>query len=137
MERIELPRTLAVQLLTHAQSSPDQEICGLVAASGGEPHRAIRISNASAEPRRLFEMDDAELLAAMKLMREKEESLFAIYHSHPDSAPTPSITDLERAGHPDALHLIISLGTKGVLEMQGWRIVDGAAKPVEIGIRES
>lgn len=137
MERIELPRTLAVQLLTHAQSSPDREICGLVAARNGEPDRAIRISNASPQPGQLFEMDDAELIAAMKSMREAGESLFAIYHSHPASAPTPSATDLERAGHPETLHLIISLGTKGVLEMQGWRMIDGAAKPVEIGISES
>lgn len=137
MERIELPRTLAVQLLTHAQSSPDREICGLVAARNGEPDRAIRISNASPQPKRLFEMDDAELVAAMKSMRAAGETLFAIYHSHPGSAPRPSLADLERAGHPEALHLIISLGTKGVLEMQGWRITGNTASPVEIGIRES
>ncbi len=70
MERMELPRTLAVQLLTHAQASPDCEVCGLVSGKDGEPLRAIRIRNASPEPERLFDMDEAELIAAMKSMRE-------------------------------------------------------------------
>ena len=55
-------------------------------------------------------------------MREQQEELFAIYHSHPTAPAEPSATDLEMANYPDALYLIISLNTKGVLEMRGFRL---------------
>ena len=67
-------------------------------------------------------MDPRDQIDALREMRERGESLFAIYHSHPDSPPAPSETDLKQAGYPEALYLIISLDTKGVLEMRGWRL---------------
>lgn len=135
MERVELPRIIAMQLLQHAQSSPEHEICGLVARRG-ESFRVIPIRNASPMPDRLFEMDERELIDAMKAMRENEETLFAIYHSHPDSAPQPSVTDLARAGYPEALHLIISLETRGVLQMRGWRLDAESPQAVDVGVQE-
>lgn len=135
-ERVELPRPLAIRLLHAAQLSPDREVCGLIAAYQGQPHRVISIGNAASEPRRLFDMDERELIDAMKSMRERGETLFAIWHSHPDSAPEPSAADIEQAGYPDALHLIVSLQTKGVLQMRGWRYREGEAVPVEVGVRE-
>jgi len=72
---------------------------------------------------------------ALRLMRERGEELFAIYHSHPSSPATPSIIDLEEAGYPEALYLIISLNTKGVLEVRGFRLNGHDAKevPLELG----
>ena len=63
-------------------------------------------------------------------MRDQGEELFAIYHSHPTSPAIPSAVDLEQAVYPAALYLIISLNTKGLLEMRGFRIDD--RKAVEI-----
>ena len=136
MERVELPRTLAIQILQNAQSTPDREVCGLVAANGEAVLRVIRIRNAASAPGTFFEMDERELIDAMKAMRERGESLFAIYHSHPQTAPVPSPTDIQRTGYPDALHLIVSMETKGVLQMRGWRLKDDACEPVDVGVRE-
>lgn len=135
MERVELPRTVAIELLQLAQASAESEICGLVAANG-EALRIIPVRNAAVEPDRLFEMDERELIDAMKSMRERGERLFAIYHSHPRSAPVPSATDLERAGYPEALHLIISMETRGVLQMRGWRFDGATPRAIEVGVRE-
>lgn len=136
MERIELPRPLAISLLHEAQRAFDREICGLIAAMNNEPQRVIPVRNVAADPRHLFDMDERELIDAMKTMRANGEALYAIYHSHPDAAPEPSRTDIERAGYPDALHLIISLEVKGVLQMRGWRLNGASPVPVEVGVRE-
>lgn len=134
-ERIELPRTLAIALLQQAQRFPDREICGLI-AEREQAFRVIPVSNAAMDQERLFDMDERELIDAMKTMRANGETLFAIYHSHIDSAPEPSRRDIERAGYPGVLHLIISLETKGVLQMRGWRLDDCISRAVDVGVRD-
>lgn len=117
-----LPRALVNEMLRHAQSSPTNEVCGLIGACAGLPSRCYQVANVAGEPTRLFQMDPRGQIEALRLMRERGEQLFAIYHSHPHSPPTPSATDLQEAGYPEVLYLIISLDTKGVLEMRGWRL---------------
>jgi [CysO sulfur-carrier protein]-S-L-cysteine hydrolase len=134
MENIILPRQLVNQMLHHAQSSPETEICGLIAARNGQPIRCIPVENISAEPQRLFTMDPARQIAAQRRMREQGEELFGIYHSHPHAPAQPSSTDLEQAGYPEALYIIVSLNTKGVLEMRGFRLLNGNAVQVQLEI---
>ncbi|MBW3568106.1 MAG: M67 family metallopeptidase [Proteobacteria bacterium] len=136
MSRVELPRTLAIRLLHEALKAPDREVCGLIAARGSLPTRIIPVSNAATNPTRLFEMDERELIDAMKGIRESGEELFAIYHSHPDALPVPSDEDVRRAGYPEKLHLIISLQTKGVLQMRGWHFANGEAEAVDVGVAD-
>jgi proteasome lid subunit RPN8/RPN11 len=134
MENIILPRQLVNQMLHQAQSSPEAEICGLIAARNGQPIRCIPVENISEQPQRLFAMDPAGQIDAQRRMREQGEELFGIYHSHPHSPAQPSSTDLEQAGYPEALYIIVSLDTKGVLEMRGFRLVDGKAVQVYLEI---
>ncbi|HEX7046746.1 MAG TPA: M67 family metallopeptidase [Gammaproteobacteria bacterium] len=136
MERVELPRTLAIVLLHEAQRSPEKEVCGLIAARNGHATRVIPVRNVAPDPRDRFEMDERELIDAMKTLRENSETLFATWHSHPDSAPELSQLDIERLGYPDALHLVISMETKGVLQMRGWRLNGDAPYAVEVGVRD-
>ncbi|MGD8378975.1 MAG: M67 family metallopeptidase [Gammaproteobacteria bacterium] len=131
-----LPRALVNRLLAHAQRFPDREVCGLVAATDDEPSRCYPIPNNADAPDRLFAMEPAAQLQAMKRMREHGERLYAIYHSHPETLPVPSQRDLEAVGYPEALYLIISLGTRGVLEMRGWRLTGEQPEAVAIGIRD-
>lgn len=134
MEHIILPRQLVNQILHHAQTSPDTEVCGLITAKHGKPQRCIAVPNVSAHPERLFAMDPAGQIEAQRRMREQGEELFGIYHSHPHSPATPSATDLEQAGYPEALYIIVSLNTRGVLEMRGFRLRAGDAQPVYLEI---
>lgn len=137
MNRVDIPRQVAITLLHHAQQSPEKEVCGLIAATEGEPSRVIPMRNvAGSDAKHRFEMDERELIDVMKGLRQNKETLFATWHSHPDAAPELSRTDLERLGYDDALHLVISMQTRGVLQMQGWRIDEGEARAVEIGIIE-
>lgn len=133
---MQLPRRLAVSILTHAQRAPGVEVCGLIAAKAGKPVRVIAVRNVAPEPEHRFEMDVRELVNAHKSMREQGQTLFATWHSHPDGSAELSHIDLERLGHHEAFHLVVSLGTKGVLQINGWRIVEGKPQPVDVVIVE-
>ena len=134
MERTILPRHLVNDILHQAQVSPDTEVCGLISAKQGRPQRCIPVPNVSDQPQRLFAMDPKSQIDALRDLREQNEELFGIYHSHPYSPAEPSATDLDQANYPDALYVIVSLDTKGVLEMRGFRLKDGKAEQVELEI---
>ena len=134
MESIILPRRLVNRILHQAQSSPDAEICGLITAKAGRPLRCIPVPNISDQPQQLFAMDPSRQIDALRSMREQGEELFGIYHSHPHSPAQPSDRDLQQVGYPDALYIIVSLNTRGVLEMRGFRLREGKAVQVQLEI---
>jgi proteasome lid subunit RPN8/RPN11 len=131
-EKVQLPRALINQLLHHAQQSPVHEVCGLLGARDGVPVHCYPVANVAADPQRLFAMDPAQQIAALRTLRERGEELFAIYHSHPTTPPQPSAIDLAQARYPEALYLIISLQTQGVLEMRGFRLRGGVVSEVAL-----
>jgi len=133
-----LPRKLTNQLLHLAQISPETEVCGLVGAnSDGVPVSCYPVSNHSENPAQRFLLEPGQQIAAMKAMRDKNENLFAIYHSHPHAPAEPSATDIEQASYPEAVHLIISLNTKGVLEMRAFKIVNKAVEEFPLRLIET
>jgi proteasome lid subunit RPN8/RPN11 len=134
MTTIQLSRTLVNQLLTQAQHDASNETCGLIAAKNNIASRVYPVRNVAGDKQHLFEMDPEEQIHAMKTMREAGEELFAIYHSHPDAPASPSATDLEQASYRDVLYLIISLNTKGVLEMRAYKIQQDSFEPVDLAI---
>ncbi|MBK8817093.1 MAG: M67 family metallopeptidase [Methylococcaceae bacterium] len=129
---IQITRKLTNQLLHLAQLSPDLEICGLVASKNGIPCSCYPVANVAELPQQRFLLDAKQQIAAMADMRERGETLFAIYHSHPKTPPQPSRLDLEQFAYPDALYLIISLNIKGVLEMRGFKIKPHQATEVPL-----
>ncbi|WP_020484780.1 M67 family metallopeptidase [Methylomonas sp. MK1] len=134
---ISLPRKLTNQLLHLAQLSPDTEICGLIGAdNAGLPVSCYPVANCAATPENRFLLDASQQIEAMRQIREKGETLFAIYHSHPHTPAQPSPTDIQEASYPDALHLIISLNTKGVLEMRGFKIAGQSVEELGLSLIE-
>lgn len=129
---IHLSRKLTTQLLHLAQVSPNAEVCGLIGAKNGEPKTCYPVANIADNPATRFELEPQQQIAGMAKMREQNEELFAIYHSHPSAPAQPSITDIKMAAYPQALYLIISLNTKGVLEMRGFRIIDEKVDEVNL-----
>lgn len=127
-----LPRRLVNQILTHAQQHEHTESCGLISASAGKPAHYYAVKNIAEDPSTHFEMEPKQQIAAMKHMREHDEDLLAIVHSHPMSPPVPSAADMQASGYPDAYYIIVSLNTKGVLEMRGYRIDNSDMRPVDL-----
>ena len=132
----QFPRRLTNEILHLAQLSPDEEICGLVGSKKGIPCTCYPITNIAKQPQQRFLLDAKEQITAMAAMREQSEELFAIYHSHPKAPAEPSSYDLESAAYPKALCLIISLNTKGVLEMRGFKISQHKAQEVVLTLLE-
>jgi [CysO sulfur-carrier protein]-S-L-cysteine hydrolase len=124
MKTINLPRNIVNKLLTFSQKNPETEICGLIGAVNELAKNVYPVENIAEDKQRLFEMNPAKQIDAMKKMRKKNETLFAIFHSHPHAPAQPSEADLAQADYPEALYLIISLNTTGVLEMKGFYIKD-------------
>jgi proteasome lid subunit RPN8/RPN11 len=136
-KEIHIPRKLAQQLLHLAQISPDAEICGLVGGKNGVPQTCYPVVNIAESPEQRFLLDPKQQIAAMAAMRDQGEQLFAIYHSHPAAPAFPSWLDLEQAAYPEAIYLIISLNTKGILEMRGFKIAAQNATEVALVLSEN
>lgn len=92
-----LPRRLAIQLLHEAQIAAPQPIRGWVLAAGDAP---AGWQAGSARPAR---------------------PVWAQLWSVPLAAAVPTAAELQASG----LHLLVSLNTKGVLEMRAWELRDG------------
>ena len=131
-EEIQIPRKITNQLLHLAQISPDFEICGLIGSKNGLPTHCYPIKNSAERPQQRFLLDAGQQISAMAKMRELGEDLFAIYHSHPTAPALPSTNDLELSDYPEALYLIISLNTKGILEMRGFKIYQKTAMEIPL-----
>jgi proteasome lid subunit RPN8/RPN11 len=99
------------QVIAHAQKSDPGECCGLIGgAEDGEVKSIYPLRNAAENPRVEYEAAPEDLFAAQRQMRERDEGLIAIYHSHPRSAdPTPSETDIRKAYYPEAIYFIVGL----------------------------
>ena len=136
-KEIHIPRKLTNQLLHLAQISPTTEICGLIGGKNGAPTTCYPVSNIAENPEKRFLLNGKEQIDAMASMRDHGEKLFAIYHSHPTAAAEPSARDLEEAAYPEALYLIISLNTKGILEMRGFKIADKKATEIALLLSEN
>ncbi|WP_333877180.1 M67 family metallopeptidase [Methylobacter sp.] len=135
-EHIQIPRKITNKLLHFAQISPDLEICGLIGGKNGLPSTCYPIKNIAEQPQQRFQLDAGQQISAMAEMRDQGEELFAIYHSHPTAPAIPSAIDLKLASYPEALYLIISLNTKGVLEMRGFKIDPKSVQEIVLSLSE-
>jgi proteasome lid subunit RPN8/RPN11 len=118
------------QVTEHARNAYPNEGCGLlVGAHAAE--RFIAIRNVAESPTE-YEMDAAELIHVLRELRGSGEQLVAIYHSHPHGPAQLSRTDIDRSYYPEAAHLVISLADLERPQVAAFRIVEGAALPVEL-----
>lgn len=136
MPVIVLPRPLVNQLLHHAQLDDSHEICGLISLRSDGSHVIYPIDNVAGQPHSHFEMDPKAQIETLRTLRENGECLFAIYHSHPTADAHPSAEDLRHSEYPEAARLIISLNTKGVLELRGYRINGDQSEELEVVLPE-
>jgi [CysO sulfur-carrier protein]-S-L-cysteine hydrolase len=118
---IQLPRHLVNQILHLAQLSPDHDIAGLVGAKDGLARSCHLVKRTGST------LDPRERDQALKAIRSRGETLMAVLHSHPAAPAEPLASDLHCRDFPEALRLIISLNTKGVLELRGFRIDENLA----------
>lgn len=105
-----LSAELCDRLVSLAGAQAAVEICGCIGVSGDGTCYVYPITNTAANPQHRFIMAPKELIDTFRTMREREQSLYAIYHSHPFAPPVPSTIDVQEAGYPDTPYIIISVG---------------------------
>ena len=71
-------------------------------------------------------------IKAMKQMRDRQQQLFAIVHSHPTTDARPSALDIAENSYREAFYIIISLNTRGVLEMRAYRQLLDSMQEIEL-----
>lgn len=101
----------ANEIILHAQTKPDEEVCGLIGAIDGRVKNIYRVENVANDPAENFLMAPEDQIKTMREMRNKKEALWGIYHSHPNTPARPSEKDLEMAAYPDTYYLIVSLSS--------------------------
>jgi len=131
MDLILVPGLLE-QMIAHAKRCRPAEACGLLTGRDSA-ERYIPVTNISAKEHE-YEMDPAELITALRGVRETGERLIAIFHSHPSGPAEPSQSDIDRAYYPEAAHLIISFGEPERPLAVPFRIVDGQVLPIELHV---
>jgi len=136
LPEIKIPRKITNQLLHLAQISPTTEVCGLIGSQQGKPRSCYPIDNIAEQPQQQFLLDPKQQIAAMTKMRDRNEDFLAIYHSHPTSPAEPSQIDIDMVSYPDALTFIISLNTKGVLELRGFKLGNNSAKEISLVLEQ-
>jgi len=109
MHEITLPRMLKHQMFEHAVTSPAQEVCGLIGGSKDQLKSYYPIKNIADNPVKSYLMDPQEQINAMRDMRELDECMIGIFHSHPYTSTDPSATDIELSAYPNVIYFIISL----------------------------
>ena len=121
---MQIPRHLVNQILHLAQLSPDQEISGLIGGRDNIPRSCYPVPVAEAGDLRL---DPKGCRAALNAMAARDETLIAVLHTHPNAPAVPGSGDPALPEFPAIPCLIVSLNTKGVLEMRGYR--SNSARP--------
>lgn len=109
-EILVMPRSLAIRVLHAAQIAQPESIRGVIGAHNGEPTSLHVDSERAGEG----------------------ETVWATLWSHPLAAAIPQADELV----PGRLSLVISLNTKGVLEMRAWRLDQGAPREAVLKIRD-
>ena len=88
-----IPDEVRAELRAHAVEEAPNESCGVLVLRDGVAERYVRGVNKLASPYRY----ELEIDPAVWFLEDDGYEL-AVFHSHPETAPVPSLTDRELAG---------------------------------------
>ena len=105
---LQIKRPFYDAMIAHVQAAYPLEACGLLSGNGRFVTHLYCIDNILNSPT-AYEMDPQQQIQAMIDFESREETMLAIFHSHPTGPQIPSETDARQAYYPEAIYLIISL----------------------------
>jgi proteasome lid subunit RPN8/RPN11 len=133
---IAIASALLDEILAHAASEPDREVCGLLFGDGSAITSARPAPNIAADPARTFEIDPALLIAAHKAARSGGPRLIGHYHSHPNGRLIPSLRDAD-AAEPGMIWLIVADGAAALFRAQRGGGIEGMFCRIALDVRPS
>lgn len=128
-----ITRSLIDQIVAHAREDAPNECCGMIGGADGRAATIYRATNAEASPLR-YSIDAKEQFDLMRRIEDAGEELVGIYHSHTRSPAYPSQTDVNLAGWPDAVYLIVSLQDPEAPQVRGFWIRDSGISDAELHV---
>ena len=117
--------------MAHARESAPRECCGLLFGDGEVVSRLVRGRNVHPTPETRYEIDPAQLRAALLSTEDSDRELVGIYHSHPRTEPKPSDFDIANARWPAQVYVLTSLRSEPP-EVFAYRITDDRAPKIPI-----
>ncbi len=130
---MKISKRLVDEIVAHAREDLPNECCGMVGGADEEARTVYRAENAEASPLR-YSIDAKEQFRLMRAIEDAGEELVGIYHSHTKSAAYPSQTDVNLAGWPDAVYLIVSLADPDAPDLKGFWIRDRKIAEAELAV---
>jgi [CysO sulfur-carrier protein]-S-L-cysteine hydrolase len=121
---LSLPRSLINELLHAAQLSPSHLHWGIISGHDGEPEHCQGI------PRYKLQT----INSVRETLSQRREQIWGLYCSTPEDIELPNSNELAQMGIPRFLG--ISIGTKGVLQIRGWRLDGDDLREQEVTIQE-
>jgi len=128
-----IAQALVEEIVAHAREEAPNECCGMVGGENGRARTVYRARNAEASPLR-YSIDAKEQFELMRRIENAGEELVAIYHSHTRSAAYPSQTDVNLAGWPDAVYVIVSLEQPESPDVRGFWIREEEISDAELTV---
>lgn len=127
-----IPPRLLDEVIAHARAEAPKECCGVIATRDGAAVAVHRVRNVAANPKSAYHMDPMEQYRVMRGVEDAGDEVGAIYHSHPRTAPEPSLTDVNlAAAWPDQVFVIVGLAAPEP-EVRAFRIVERTVTEVEL-----
>jgi len=129
-----LTREQAQTIIAYARAESPYEACGIIAGQRNHVLEIIPIPNTAADPLHNYTMDERRLVEVLISLEARSVDLISFYHSHPQTDPIPSPTDVKLAFYPDTPYLIISL-KGGEARLAAWKMHYGqvSAEILHIG----
>jgi [CysO sulfur-carrier protein]-S-L-cysteine hydrolase len=124
---LKLPRQLINQLLHIAQTASAGNRWGIIGAQDHIPVHCYPFEK----------LDAARIAAARCKLESRSETIFAWFLIDSDGITTPAVSDLQAGGISAPLLFGVSLGTKGVLQLRGWRIEGQQLAELDVRISET
>ena len=121
-----VPEAIRRRLEQHAAEEAPNEACGLIAFRDGVAARYLPGENTLQSPYR-FELKPRD---PADFFLEDEGYELAVFHSHPETAPKPSRTDIQNIGLWEGRPYVILGLASG--ELAAWRIQDGRVEPLPV-----
>ncbi|MGZ8688098.1 MAG: Mov34/MPN/PAD-1 family protein [Gaiellaceae bacterium] len=120
-----IPAGVREELTAHAREALPYEACGVLVMEGKRAVRYVRGRNAAESPYRYTLEIDPDVW-----FLEDDGYDLAVFHSHPETEPRPSRTDIESIGLWERRPYVIMRADTG--ELRAWRIDAGAVSEEQL-----
>ena len=120
-----IPAAIRAELAEHARAEAPNEACGLIVVRDGRAERYVRGRNTLASPYRYQLEVDPEVW-----FLEDQGFELAVFHSHPETEPRPSRTDVENVGLWAGKPYVIDSPARD--QLAAWTITNGAVEPLAL-----